>query len=168
MAVNPRDIDARITELETAYGKALASVTTGVLWQSSDDRHAEAVLRNMRSTMLDPWSQRGHEAAFASPQREPLNSDGKPSSWKGWTAYGRTLLAGFPDIVKASVTDYSISDVVETSTQAAASAGKKVASAAKSVAGAVGSTAASALWPLVLPLAIGLVAFVVVRGTVTR
>ena len=153
--VNPNDVSARVKIVKAAWRKARDSVTSKI-WDSSDEKHAQAALTALFPLISD-WGTRGISAAHAN--KVPAGA----LSWSAWVRAGEVFQNSFPDIARTRSEPYTLTDIVETSKQTAKSAGKIAAKSIKSVAQTAGSVVGSVTSPLVLPLAIGLGLFLFLR-----
>ena len=131
---------------------------------------AASALRGLQSR-IDSWTIRGEMAARSG--KLPMASDGKtPIAWAKWLDSGEVFLQGINDITHEGVNTNleliktSVGEIPADTKKAVTAIAKTTATVVQSTADLAGSAAGSLIRPLLIPLAmvaVGLVAFAVIK-----
>lgn len=148
-------VEARITNVNSAYDKAMAALDGGLFGQSDAERNAAHNVRQFRDD-VDRWMARGRAAA-ASGIRPPDYKRG----WDGWWSQGLIFISGFQ--TQAEFDHATMGAIVETVKEAPATTVKAVKSAARAVEQVGSNVALGILKPVAVVLGVYLALRLVIR-----
>ncbi len=167
MAVEPQvlaQVGARAEEVRSAL-RAGITATRGKFLGGMPAAEAAKALESLRGP-IDAWAKRGDDAA-----RTGLVPSA--NGWPGWLKAGETFVAGINDITKLGLDanldniTTAVAEIPDDVKRVAKKAAQVIKDATDTVSKAAGSAAWDLVKPLLLPLgliAVGLVAFAVIRS----
>lgn len=157
-------VQARIAEVRSTQQSAIAQLDGK--WLGGDASKAAAAALRGLTVRIDDWAKRGTDA---------LNAGTTPNAkgWPAWIEAGEVILRGMQDIAgfgldaDLDLIQEAVGQIPEQAAKTVKAIAKKTAEVAQATADVAGNVAGSLIRPLLLPLgllAVGLVAFLVIKN----